>query len=51
MGSPKDKSIQKAISIIINQIYEYKDQTFLDVSHGFRPGRSTHTVLKEVKTK
>lgn len=51
IGSSKDKIIQKAVSIIINQIYEYKDKTFFDMSHGFRPTRSTHTALKEIKTK
>jgi retron-type reverse transcriptase len=51
ISGSKDKIIQKAMSIIINQIYEYKDKTFLDVSHGFRPRRSTHTILKEIKTK
>ena len=51
IGSPRDKIIQKAISLIINQIYEYNDKTFLDVSHGFRPKRSSHTALREIKTK
>jgi group II intron reverse transcriptase/maturase len=50
IGSPRDKIIQKAISLIINQIYEYADKTFLDVSHGFRPGRSPHTAFKAIKT-
>ena len=50
VGSPRDKIIQKAISIIINQIYECKEQVFLDVSHGFRQNRSTHTALKQIKT-
>ena len=51
VGSPRDKIIQKAISIILNQIYECEEQVFLDVSHGFRPNCSTHTALKQIKTK
>ena len=51
VGSPRDKVIQKAISLIIEQIYEYEDKVFLDSSHGYRPGRSPHTTLKEIKQK
>ena len=51
IGSSRDKIVQKAISIIINQIYEYEDKVFLKESHGFRPGRSIHTALKEIKIK
>jgi retron-type reverse transcriptase len=51
IGSSKDKMIQKAIYLILNQIYEYEDKVFLDVSHGSRPGHSVHTALKQIKTK
>jgi group II intron reverse transcriptase/maturase len=51
IGSPRDKIIQKAIYLILNQIYEYEDKVFLDVSHGSRPGHSVHTALKQIKTK
>lgn len=51
IGSPRDKIIQKAIYIVLNQIYEYKEQVFLDFSHGFRVNYSTHTALKQIKTK
>jgi retron-type reverse transcriptase len=43
--SPRDKIIQKAISIILHEIYEYSDEGFLNCSHGFRPKKSTHTAL------
>lgn len=51
IGSPRDKIIQKAINIIINQIYEHEDKIFLEVSHGFRPSHSVHTALQQIKTK
>ena len=50
IGSPRDKIIQKAILLIINQIYEHEDQVFLDVSHGFRTNFSCHTAIKQIKT-
>jgi retron-type reverse transcriptase len=37
--------------MILNQIYEWEEQVFRDVSHGFRPNRSPHTALKQIKTK
>jgi retron-type reverse transcriptase len=43
--SPIDKVVQKAIKLIVEPIYE---QIFLDTSHGFRPGRSCHSALKEI---
>ena len=51
VGSPRDKIIQKAIALLLTQIYEYEDSVFLDVSHGSRPNRSVHTTLKQIKTK
>jgi group II intron reverse transcriptase/maturase len=51
IGSPRDKIIQKAINLIINQIYEHEDKIFLEVSHGFRPNHSVHTALQQIKTK
>jgi len=41
----KDKIIQEAMRILLEVIYEGK---FSDLSHGFRPGRSCHTALKQV---
>jgi len=44
----RDKIIQKAVSILLELIYE-KNHIFLEVSHGFRPGKSCHTALKQIK--
>lgn len=43
VGSPREKIVQKGLQVILETIYEPK---FLDCSHGFRPGRSTHSALK-----
>lgn len=51
IGTPRDKIIQKAISILLSQIYEFTEKIFISTSHGFRPGLSLHTALKEIKTK
>ncbi len=45
IGSPRDKIVQKAIHAILEAIYE---PTFLDYSHGFRPGRSIHSALRKI---
>ncbi len=42
---PRDKVVQQVILMILEAIWE---DTFLDVSHGFRKGRSTHTALKQI---
>jgi len=47
--SPQDKVVQKVMAIILEAIYD--DTTspkFLDCSHGFRRGKSTHTALKRI---
>lgn len=44
--SPKDKIIQQSIRMIFESVYE---PFFLDTSHGFRPNRSTHTAIFEVR--
>ena len=41
-----DKLIQEAVRLILESIYE---PVFEDVSHGFRPQRSYHSVLKTIK--
>lgn len=41
-----DKLIQEVLRMILESIYE---PIFLDSSHGFRPKRSCHTALKELK--
>ena len=48
MAPPRDKLVQEVMRIILEAIYE---PSFSDSSHGFRPGRSCHTALKEVKSK
>jgi group II intron reverse transcriptase/maturase len=47
IGSPRDKIIQEAIRSILSCIYEPK---FTNYSHGFRPNKSAHTALKELKS-
>lgn len=48
ISSFRDKVVQQVVYLILNAIYDY---SFLDSSHGFRPGRSVHTALKGVKFK
>jgi len=49
IGNPRDKIIQKACEIILSYIYEEKLHYFSDNVHGFRPNRSPHTALKQIK--
>ena len=44
--SLEDKIVQKVVVDLMNAIYE---QDFLDCSYGFRPGRSQHQALDEVR--
>lgn len=46
IAPPRDKIVQEAIRLILEAIFE---PTFLDTSHGFRPGRGCHTALKAVR--
>lgn len=48
ISSPRDKVVQQAIYLILNAIYE---ASFLDSSHGSRPGRGTHSAIKAIKYK
>lgn len=41
-----DKLVQEVLRIILEAVYE---PIFLDVSHGFRPKRSCHTALKQLR--
>lgn len=41
-----DKLVQEVVRILLEQIYE---PVFSNSSHGFRPGRSCHTALSEIK--
>jgi group II intron reverse transcriptase/maturase len=49
LGVPsfRDKLVQEVVRLILQAIYE---PTFLDSSHGFRPERSCHTALVQLKT-
>ena len=50
--SPRDKIVQEVIHMTLEAIYDSpKGPTFRDCSHGFRPGRGTHTALREFRTK
>lgn len=44
--SPRDKIVQECIRLILEAIYE---PLFHDNSHGFRPGRSCHTALENLR--
>ena len=44
--STDDKLLQEVVRLILESIYE---PTFSDYSHGFRPNRSCHTALKQIK--
>ena len=48
LGIPtvRDRVVQTAVLLLIEPIFE---ADFLDCSHGFRPGRSAHDALDEVK--
>lgn len=45
--SGNDKLVEEAVKMILEAIYE---PTFSDKSHGFRPGKSCHTALKQIQT-
>jgi RNA-directed DNA polymerase len=42
----EDKVLQRAVAMVLEAIYE---QSFLDCSYGFRPGRSAHQALRVVQ--
>jgi len=46
MAPPRDKLVQECIRLILNAIYEPR---FLPCSHGFRPYKSCHTALKDIR--
>lgn len=48
VSSLREKIVQKSIEMILTAIFE---EIFLDCSHGFRPGRSCHTVLRHLQLK
>jgi group II intron reverse transcriptase/maturase len=42
----EDKVLQRAVAMVLEAVYE---QDFLACSHGYRPGRSAHTALAELR--
>jgi group II intron reverse transcriptase/maturase len=42
----EDKVLQRAVAMVLAAVYE---QDFMDCSHGFRPGRSPHSALEELR--
>jgi len=42
IGAPREKIVQKAITLILETIYE---PVFSNNSHGFRPNRGVHSAL------
>jgi retron-type reverse transcriptase len=47
----KNKIIQKSIQLILEEIYEHKENVFSKFSHGFRLNKNSHTAVKQIKTK
>jgi group II intron reverse transcriptase/maturase len=43
---PRDKIVQTAMLMVLESIFE---PSFVETSHGFRPGKGCHTTLKMVK--
>jgi group II intron reverse transcriptase/maturase len=48
IASPRDKIVQKAIQLVLEQEYE---KIFLNSSHGFRPKRGTRTATQYLEAK
>jgi RNA-directed DNA polymerase len=42
----EDKVLQRAVAMVLGAVYE---QDFLDCSYGFRPGRSAHQALEDLR--
>lgn len=52
ISSARDKLVQEVIRMILEAIYDSPHGAyFSENSHGFRPGRSCHTALKEIRGK
>jgi len=49
LGIPtfEDKVLQRAVAMVLGAVYE---QDFLDCSYGFRPGRSAHDALNDLRS-
>lgn len=46
IGNFKDRVVQQAVSMILEQIFETK---FLRTSHGFRGAKGCHSALKQIQ--
>jgi group II intron reverse transcriptase/maturase len=46
ISSPRDKIVQQAMRLVLEVVLEPK---FKDTSHGFRPNRSCHSALKNIR--
>lgn len=46
ISSPRDRIIQQSMKMVMECVIE---PSFLDCSHGFRPRRSCHSALKEIR--
>lgn len=46
ISSPRDKIIQQAAKIVMEEVLEPK---FSDYSHGFRPSRGCHSALRQIR--
>src|SRR5258708_13013693 len=50
--STRDKIVQEVIRMILECIYDSPDGPYFhETSHGFRPNRSCHTALREIRGK
>lgn len=47
VAPPRDKIVQEVLRMILEAVFE---PTFSENSHGFRPARSCHTALKQVRS-
>lgn len=47
VAPPRDKIVQEVIRMILEAVFEH---SFSDNSHGFRPGRSCHTAMRQIRT-
>lgn len=47
ISPPRDKIVQQAMLFVLETVLEPK---FLNSSHGFRPNRSCHTALREIRS-
>nr|WAK85010.1 hypothetical protein [Amicula sp. isolate GU52X-4 cfCalB7] len=49
INNPTEKIIQKAIFLVLEEIYENKEKSFSRFSHGFHLNKSYHTAFEQIK--